>query len=180
MQTAGTTGLVAYTASTISNAPLALSFEAYSVAAAPSSPPPPTASYYVSPTGNDANAGTVGTLADAPESSRYGARRSNRLPAWRHARPVRHAPIRHVRGADHLHCLGGETAVVDGKMAVAYTIKVVGAQYLRFTNLTIRGGYANGYAGAGITTENSGRVEIRNNLITDNKAWGVRLYNSTT
>jgi hypothetical protein len=75
LQTAGTTGLLAYTASTISNGPLALSFEAYSVAAPASSPPPPppTAGYYVSPSGNDGNAGTLAApWRTLPKGSRHG------------------------------------------------------------------------------------------------------------
>jgi parallel beta-helix repeat protein len=47
------------------------------------------------------------------------------------------------------------------------------------SGLTIRGSAGHAYAGAGITAENSSYIEIRNNLISDNKMWGVRSFNST-
>jgi len=149
-------------------------------ATSPPPPPPPANSYYVSPTGNDANAGTLTapwrTLQKAADNVPAGAtvylRGGTHGPFIMRRSGTSGAPITFT-------AYGSEKPVVDGNMSVAYTIKVVGAHDLRFTGLTIRGGYADGYAGAGITTENSANIEIRNNLITDNKAWGVRLYNST-
>ena len=181
LQSAGATGVLAYSAPSLTNGPIALAFETYSVVAPASSvAPPPTSGYYVSTSGSDGNAGTIGapfrTLQKAADTVPAGAtvylRGGTYGPFVMRRSGTASAPITFT-------AYPGESAVVDGNNAVAYTIKVVGAHDLRFTNLSIRGGYADGYAGAGITTENSANIEIRNNLISDNKAWGVRLYNST-
>jgi len=138
-----------------------------------------TNSFYVSPNGSDSNSGALSspwrTLQKAANTVPAGAtvylRAGTFAPFVMRRSGLKSAPITFT-------AYGTEKPVVDGKQAVAYTIEVVGASYVRFTKLTITGGYADRYAGAGITTENSNYIEIRNNTITDNKAWGVRLYNS--
>ena len=136
-------------------------------------------SFYVSPAGSDSNAGTYKspwrTLQKAANTAPAGAtvylRTGTFGPFVMRRSGTSSAPITFT-------AYGNDTPVVDGNKALAYTIEVVGAKYLRFSKLTIRGGWADGYAGAGITTENSSYIEIRNNVIVNNKSWGVRLYNS--
>ena len=136
-------------------------------------------SFYVSPSGSDSNAGTYKspwrTLQKAANNVPAGGtvylRGGTFGPFVMRRSGTASAPITFTSYAN-------ENGVVDGQKAVAYTIEVVGAKYVNFTKLTIRGGYADRYAGAGITTENSNYIQIRNNTIVDNKAWGVRLYNS--
>jgi parallel beta-helix repeat protein len=194
LQKSGSTGLIAYSSSGSSNAPFAISFQNYVVTSAgsstgstqsPSPSPTPTPgssgkAYYVSPTGNDGNPGTLA----APWKSLQKA--ADTVPAGStiYMRGGTHGPFVMRRSGTSsapitFTAYGTEKPVVDGKKAVPYTIKIVGASYVRFTNLTIQGSFDNGYSGAGITAENSSYVEIRNNLIVDNKAWGVRSFNST-
>ena len=137
-------------------------------------------SYYVSTSGSDGNAGTMSapwrSIQKAADTVPAGAtvylRGGTYGPFIMRRSGTLSAPITFTE-------YSGETAVVDGKKATQYTIKIVGAQNIRVKNLTLRGGYANSYHGAGITAENSSNIEIRNNLIIDNKAWGVRSFNST-
>jgi parallel beta-helix repeat protein len=139
-----------------------------------------TSNYFVSPTGHDGNPGTVSrpwrTLQKAadtvPAGSTVYLRGGTHAPFIMRRSGTASAPIAFAR-------YGTEKPVVDGKRAVAYTIKIVSAKHVHVRGLTIRGGYKAGHAGAGITAESSSYIEIRNNLIVDNKAWGVRSFNST-
>jgi parallel beta-helix repeat protein len=73
----------------------------------------------------------------------------------------------------------GETAVVDGKGLVSYTIRLASVKYVNITGLTVQGGFAEKHHGGGIMVENSSNVEVRNNLVRENKAFGVRSQTST-
>jgi parallel beta-helix repeat protein len=136
--------------------------------------------YYVSPTGHDGNPGTLPapwrTLQKAADTVPVGStvylRGGTFGPFIMRRSGTASAPITFA-------AYGSEKPIVDGRKAVAYTIKIVGAKHVRVRGLTIRGGYNGGYSGAGITAESSAYIEIRNNLIIDNKAWGVRSFNST-
>lgn len=183
LQLAGAVGIRAYASSTAAGGPFPLAFDQYSVVAPGTTalaPTTSTKSYYVATTGSDSNAGTLAapwrTLQKAadtvPTGSTVYLRGGTYGPFEMRRSGTASAPIRFTR-------YGTETAVVDGKKAVAYTIKILGASHIHVSDLTLRGGFANSYNGAGITAENSSYVEIRNNLIIDNKAWGVRSFNST-
>ena len=73
----------------------------------------------------------------------------------------------------------GETAIVDGQSAVAYTVTVVGAQDVALSHLIVQGGYADAHEGGGVVIEASTRVSVSDSLLRDNKAFGVRSQKST-
>jgi parallel beta-helix repeat protein len=73
----------------------------------------------------------------------------------------------------------GEQPVVDGHDAVAYTVRLVGARYVNLVGLTIQGGFAERHAGGGVAIDSSAFVQLRDNLLRNNKAFGVRTSGST-
>lgn len=180
LQKAGSVGVRAYASSSSSGGPFKLAFDRYQVTAPGAEAVRTTKGYYVSPTGRDSDPGTLSapwrTLQKAadtvPAGSTVYLRSGTHAPFVMRRSGTASAPIVFT-------AYGSDKPVVDGKKAVQYAIKIVGAKHVRVRGLTIRGGFAQGYAGAGITAENSSYIEIRNNDIVDNKAWGVRSYNST-
>jgi len=186
LQGAGAIGLRGYANKKASGGPFSISIAHFDAVApgttAGTTPPPaPTGNaYYVSPSGSDGSAGTLSapwrTLQKAADTVPPGA--TVYLRAGTHGAFIMRrsgtatSPITFT-------AYGSEKPVVDGKKATQYAIKIVGAKHVRVSKLTIRGGLGHDYAGAGITAENSSNIEIRNNLILDNKAWGVRSFNST-
>ncbi|MEP7377988.1 MAG: right-handed parallel beta-helix repeat-containing protein [Chloroflexota bacterium] len=154
-------------------------------APSPTSPPNPTAPpgsnpYYVAPTGSDANPGTLAapwkTLQKAADTVPAGATvylRAGTYGSFVMRRSgTAAAPITFT-------AYGSEKPVVDGYGVAQYTIKIVGAAYVRVTGLTIRGSSGPAYNSAGITAESSSYIDISDNLITANKVWGVRSFSST-
>ena len=73
----------------------------------------------------------------------------------------------------------GESPVIDGRQLVAYTVRFSGVRHVRLVGLTVKGGFAERHNGGGVLFENSDSVELRDSLIRDNKAFGIRSYNST-
>ena len=73
----------------------------------------------------------------------------------------------------------GETAIVDGDSAVAYTITLTAVHDVALTHLVVQGGYADAHEGGGIVIQASTRVTVSDNLLRDNKAFGVRSQKST-
>jgi hypothetical protein len=195
LQQAGGSGLRVYASG--SNAPFSAEFDDYQLVSAagsatptPSPTPAPTPSptaaitspgYYVSPTGKDSNSGILAapwrTLQKAADTVPAGAtvylRGGTHGPFVMRRSGTSSAPITFT-------AYGTEKPIVDGYKNVQYAIKIVGAKHVRVSKLTIRGGFAHEYSGAGITAESSAHIEIRNNVIIDNKAWGVRSFNSTS
>jgi hypothetical protein len=72
----------------------------------------------------------------------------------------------------------GERAVIDGRGIADYTVKVF-ASYIRLVGLTVQGGFLDRQQGGGVIVSGVSSVEIRESLLTENKAFGVRVYNST-
>jgi parallel beta-helix repeat protein len=137
-------------------------------------------SYYVSPAGNDANPGTLA------RPWRTVQRAANTVPAGStvYLRGGTHSSFTMSRSGTAsapitFTAYGSERPVVDGRSAVPYTIRIVRARHIRIANLTVRGGFAHGHHGAGVDVEYSASIQIRNNVIADNKAFGVRSYSST-
>jgi len=73
----------------------------------------------------------------------------------------------------------GETAVVDGHDAATWVINLSGVTNVRIDGLTVQGGYADGQDGGGILAVNSSNISVRNSILRNNKAFGIRTYNST-
>jgi parallel beta-helix repeat protein len=146
----------------------------------PSPTPAPTNAYYVSTTGSDTNAGTQA----APWRTLQKA--ANTVPAGATvlARGGTYAGFTMTRSGTAsaritFTAYPGETAVVDGKGLVSYTIRLASVKYVNITGLTVQGGFAEKHHGGGIMVENSSNVEVRNNLVRENKAFGVRSQTST-
>lgn len=73
----------------------------------------------------------------------------------------------------------GEAPVVDGFDTTLYTIRLTAVRYVTLTGLTVQGGYGDRQSGGGISVENSSYVIVRNNVLRDNKSYGVRSNDST-
>jgi parallel beta-helix repeat protein len=74
---------------------------------------------------------------------------------------------------------GTENTIVDGQKQVYYTIRLASVHYVNITGLVVQGGFQELHQGGGIMVDNSSHVQIRNNLVRENKAFGVRSQNST-
>jgi parallel beta-helix repeat protein len=74
---------------------------------------------------------------------------------------------------------GDARPVVDGRGTLANVVKLYQVRHAQFRGLTVRGAYATGHNGAGILIENSSHIQVRGNAIRDNKAFGIKSYNST-
>ncbi|MEP7377968.1 MAG: right-handed parallel beta-helix repeat-containing protein [Chloroflexota bacterium] len=207
LQRSGAVALITYASTAAKGGPFVVAFDQYQAAAtsspaptqppaptpsptqpptpSPTSPPNPTAPpgsnpYYVAPTGSDANPGTLAapwkTLQKAADTVPAGATvylRAGTYGSFVMRRSgTAAAPITFT-------AYGSEKPVVDGYGVAQYTIKIVGAAYVRVTGLTIRGSSGPAYNSAGITAESSSYIDISDNLITANKVWGVRSFSST-
>jgi len=134
----------------------------------------------VSTTGNDANSGTIGapwrTVQKAADVVPAGATvliRGGTYSGFVMKRSgTASAPIT-------FRSYPGETAVLDGKSVVSYTVRVVSAKHIILTGLTVQGGFQELHQGGGIEVYSSSYVQVRNNLVRDNKAFGIRSQNST-
>ena len=73
----------------------------------------------------------------------------------------------------------GETAIIDGQQAVAYTVTVVGTHDVDLTHLVVQGGYADAHEGGGVVIQASTNVTVSDSLLRNNKAFGVRSQKST-
>jgi parallel beta-helix repeat protein len=149
-------------------------------AASPANETWPPGSYFVSTFGSDSADGSHGapwrTLQKAADVVAAGStvyvrqgtyagftmRRSGTAPA----------PITFAAYPD-------EVPVVDGARAVAYTVRLTGVRHVRLVGLTVVGGYAERHNGGGVSIENSDSIEVSESVITRNKAFGIRSYNST-
>ena len=69
-----------------------------------------------------------------------------------------------------------EKPVLDGGGGVEYTVVLYRASYVTLRGLTITGGLGIGHRGGGIMVDHSTQIELRDNEIRDNRAYGVRLH----
>ena len=72
-----------------------------------------------------------------------------------------------------------ETAFVDGRGAVVYTVKLASVHDVTLSHLVVQGGYSDGHDGGGVAVLSSSNVTLSDNLLRDNKAWGVYSAGST-
>ena len=140
-------------------------------------PTPPV--YYVSATGDFANAGTIdapwsiGRAADSapPGSTIY--LRGGTYPAFViRASGTVTAPIRFT-------AYPGEQPIVDGVGTAQYTVWFDRVAYVELDGLTIQGGYGPAQSGGGVLVQSANHVVLRGNSVRDNRAFGVRVLNST-
>ena len=149
-----------------------------SPSAAPSTPP--DGAYYVSPQGDDGAAGTRDhpwrTPQKAADSAPAGATvllRGGIYPPFVMRRSgTATAPITFTS-------YPGESAVVDGRDTVAYTVWLSGVRWVNLSGLVVQGGYAERHNGGGIMVENAAHVVVSGNVARDNKAFGIRSQGST-
>jgi parallel beta-helix repeat protein len=73
----------------------------------------------------------------------------------------------------------GEKPVIDGHGATVFTVRLSGVHNVTLRGLTVTGGFAERQNGGGVLIENSSYVQVRDSLLRDNKAFGVRSYGST-
>ena len=137
-------------------------------------------SYVVSPNGNDSASGSPSapwrTLQNAADSAPSGASifvRNGTYSGFSMYRSgTASAPIT-------FKAYPGETPVLDGGGAVPWTVKLSGVSYVNLDGLTVQGGYADGQDGGGVLVVNSSNVAVTHSVLRDNKAFGIRTYNST-
>jgi len=72
-----------------------------------------------------------------------------------------------------------ELPIIDGRDQVDYTIRLSGVQHVVLSGMIVQGGYADRQNGGGVLVENSSNVIVRNNLLRNNKAFGIRSQNSS-
>jgi hypothetical protein len=139
----------------------------------------PANSYVVAPDGDDSSVGSPGapwrTLQKAADTVPAGATvyiRSGTYAGFtmhRSGSPA--APITFA-------AYPGESPVIDGRGAVTFTVTLGSVSYVRLVGLTVQGGYADRQNGGGVLIANSSHVEVRDSLLRDNKAYGIRSYAS--
>jgi parallel beta-helix repeat protein len=132
--------------------------------------------YYVATTGDDTAAGTI----ESPW--RTIQRAADIVPAGStvYIRAGTYAPfvMRRSGAAGQpttFSAYPNEQPIVDGGGTAENTVRLARVTYVRIVGLTITGGFGVGHRGSGIIVENSTQVELRNNTVRDNRAFGIRL-----
>jgi parallel beta-helix repeat protein len=74
---------------------------------------------------------------------------------------------------------GDARPVINGNGAVAYVINLQNLQHVKVSGLEVTGAQASGQTGAGVQVYASSNVVVSDNILHDNSAYGVRIYNST-
>jgi parallel beta-helix repeat protein len=145
----------------------------------PTDPGLPANARYVAPNGSDNNPGTAAapwqTLQKAANVAQAGDTivvRAGTYSGFTMSRSgTSSAPIT-------FRAYPAEKPVVDGRDAVAYTIRLTSVAWVNLDGLTVTGGYADRQAGGGLSIEGSSYVSVTNSVIHDNKAYGVRVEGS--
>ena len=136
--------------------------------------------YFVAPDGHDNGPGTVDQpwltvqrAADvAPAGSTVYLRAGTYGPFVMHRSGLAGTPTTFTS-------YPSETATVDGGGAVAYTVRLVGVHDVTLSHLVVQGGYSEGHDGGGVAVLSSANVTLGDDLLRDNKAWGVYSAAST-
>jgi parallel beta-helix repeat protein len=152
--------------------------------ATPTPTPTPTGlrTFYVATTGSDTNSGSLSspwrTIQRAADQALPGDVIYIRAGTYagfsmngRSGTPS--APITFTRYP------GDSRPIIDGKGAVTYVINLQNLHDVRVSWLQVTGAQAPGQTGAGIQVYASSKVVISDNVLHDNSAYGVRIYNST-
>ncbi len=147
---------------------------------APTAPPLPADAYFVAPAGDD----TADGSAESPWRTFQKAADSVAAGATVVARSGSYAGFTMRRSGSAgapvtFAAYPGERPVIDGHQAVAFTVRLSGVSHVHLVGLTVQGGFAEGHSGGGVLIENSAHVEVRDCLVRDNKAFGIRSAGST-
>lgn len=146
----------------------------------PTPSPTPDDAFYVAPTGSDTNPGSQSlpwrTLQKAADTVPAGARVLIRSGVYEpfvlrrsgtSGEPIVFAAFQ-----------GDDRPVIAGNASTLNVVRLIGVHDVRISGVTVRGAAVD-RTGSGIRIENSTRIEIVNNLLTQNRSYGVQSYNST-
>lgn len=146
----------------------------------PTPSPTPDDAFYVAPSGSDTNPGSQSlpwrTLQKAADTVPAGARVLIRSGVYEpfvlrrsgtSGEPIVFAAFQ-----------GDDRPVIAGNASTLNVVRLIGVHDVRISGVTVRGAAVD-RTGSGIRIENSTRIEIVNNLLTQNRSYGVQSYNST-
>jgi parallel beta-helix repeat protein len=72
----------------------------------------------------------------------------------------------------------GAHPVIDGSLtSLVYTVTLQNVSYVDIEGLTVQGGYADLQVGGGVLVNTSSHVTLRNDVVRNNKAFGIRVLN---
>ena len=140
----------------------------------------PPNSYVVAPNGSDSASGSPSSpwrtlqkaASSVPAGSTVYVRAGTYTPFVMTRSGTASAPITFA-------AYPNERPVIDGQGAVVWAVKLSGVSHVRLDGLTVQGGYAPNQDGGGVLIVDSSDVTLSHSLLRNNKAFGVRSYNST-
>ncbi|MBA2487940.1 MAG: right-handed parallel beta-helix repeat-containing protein, partial [Chloroflexi bacterium] len=148
----------------------------------PTPPPAVLRTLYVATTGNDAGPGTL----SAPWRT-IGKAASSALPGdLIYIRAGTYEPFSLRRSGSVTNPIilagyPGDAArpIIDGRNVIPFVVDVGFVHDVQLRRLEVTGGYAERQNGGGVLVNNSTRVVVRESVLHDNSAYGIRSYQST-